>query len=177
MKNLKSELYLSLLLFLVVCDAISQTTLTSDSIDDGLKPVPFNEVILQDKFWKPRMKTQMEVLVPFALDASKRKDHILAAITHNNRFCSTNITWGSSTTYNKACAQHSPFARYDMVGLSIIHNMVYNMIQNIIHKFIVILYVHYTTQTLSSKLKLTFFPHESYSIFLWRLDCDTRCFK
>ena len=34
----------------------------------GLIPVPFNEVILQDKFWKPRLITQVETLVPFALD-------------------------------------------------------------------------------------------------------------
>ena len=34
----------------------------------GLIPVPFNEVILEDKFWKPRLITQVETLVPFALD-------------------------------------------------------------------------------------------------------------
>ena len=30
----------------------------------GLIPVPFNEVILEDKFWKPRLITQVETLVP-----------------------------------------------------------------------------------------------------------------
>lgn len=34
----------------------------------GLTPVPFNEVSLEDKFWKPRLKTQSDVLVPFALN-------------------------------------------------------------------------------------------------------------
>ena len=34
----------------------------------GLTPIPFNEVSLEDKFWKPRLKTQAETLVPFALD-------------------------------------------------------------------------------------------------------------
>ena len=34
----------------------------------GLIPVAFNEVILEDKFWKPRLITQVETLVPFALD-------------------------------------------------------------------------------------------------------------
>ena len=34
----------------------------------GLTPVPFNEVTLEDKFWKPRLETQVKTLVPFALD-------------------------------------------------------------------------------------------------------------
>ncbi|CAN5406476.1 glycoside hydrolase family 127 protein [soil metagenome] len=33
-----------------------------------LTAVPFNEVILNDQFWKPRLQTQLETLVPFALD-------------------------------------------------------------------------------------------------------------
>ncbi|MCT4646675.1 MAG: glycoside hydrolase family 127 protein [Carboxylicivirga sp.] len=31
-------------------------------------PIPFNEVILEDQFWLPRLNTQMETLVPFALE-------------------------------------------------------------------------------------------------------------
>ncbi|MCG8308894.1 MAG: glycoside hydrolase family 127 protein [Cytophagales bacterium] len=34
----------------------------------GLTPQPFDKVILEDKFWKPRLETQVETLVPFALD-------------------------------------------------------------------------------------------------------------
>ena len=33
-----------------------------------LTPVSFNKVRLEDEFWKPRLKTQFETLVPFALD-------------------------------------------------------------------------------------------------------------
>jgi len=33
-----------------------------------LTPVPFNEVRLEDDFWLPRLRTQAETLVPFALD-------------------------------------------------------------------------------------------------------------
>ncbi len=33
-----------------------------------LKPIAFQEVQLQDSFWLPRLKTQKEVLVPFALE-------------------------------------------------------------------------------------------------------------
>ena len=40
----------------------------SASADYGLIPVPFNEVQLEDEFWKPRLKTQMETLVPFAFE-------------------------------------------------------------------------------------------------------------
>lgn len=32
-----------------------------------LKPIPFNEVKLEDQFWLPRLKTQAKTLVPFAL--------------------------------------------------------------------------------------------------------------
>ena len=34
----------------------------------ALTPVPFNEVRLEDDFWLPRLLTQAETLVPFALD-------------------------------------------------------------------------------------------------------------
>lgn len=33
-----------------------------------LMPITFNKVHLEDSFWKPRLKTQAETLVPFALD-------------------------------------------------------------------------------------------------------------
>lgn len=36
-----------------------------------LTPIPFNEVTLEDNFWLPRLYTQKEVLVPFALDKTK----------------------------------------------------------------------------------------------------------
>lgn len=36
-----------------------------------LNPIAFNEVELNDKFWLPRLQTQKEVLVPFALDKTK----------------------------------------------------------------------------------------------------------
>lgn len=36
-----------------------------------LTPIPFNEVTLEDNFWLPRLHTQKEVLVPFALDKTK----------------------------------------------------------------------------------------------------------
>ena len=41
---------------------------TSDMTGYTLKSVPFNEVKLEDKFWKPRLETQFNTLVPFALD-------------------------------------------------------------------------------------------------------------
>ena len=36
--------------------------------DEPLTPVPFHEVTLNDAFWLPRLRTQKETLVPFALD-------------------------------------------------------------------------------------------------------------
>lgn len=38
---------------------------------DILTPIPFNKVTLEDNFWLPRLHTQKEVLVPFALDKTK----------------------------------------------------------------------------------------------------------
>ncbi len=40
-------------------------------VEKQLKPVPFQDVTLQDSFWLPRLKTQKQVLVPFALDKTK----------------------------------------------------------------------------------------------------------
>ena len=54
---------------------VTITTLSlSLSKTDGqeiLTPIPFNEVTLEDNFWLPRLQTQKEVLVPFALDKTK----------------------------------------------------------------------------------------------------------
>ena len=33
-----------------------------------LKPMPFQQVVLADSFWLPRLQLQKDVLVPFALD-------------------------------------------------------------------------------------------------------------
>lgn len=38
---------------------------------DTITPVPFNQVNLEDSFWLPRLETQYETLVPFALDKTK----------------------------------------------------------------------------------------------------------
>lgn len=43
----------------------SKSKQTSDEV---LRSIPFQQVTLQDNFWLPRLKTQKEVLVPFALD-------------------------------------------------------------------------------------------------------------
>ncbi len=36
-----------------------------------LEPLPFNQVRLEDAFWEPRLQTQAETLVPFALDKTQ----------------------------------------------------------------------------------------------------------
>lgn len=40
----------------------------SNTDDATLQQIPFQQVTLEDNFWLPRLKTQKEVLVPFALD-------------------------------------------------------------------------------------------------------------
>ncbi len=39
--------------------------------NETLIPVPFQEVVLEDNFWLPRLKIQKQTLVPFALDKTK----------------------------------------------------------------------------------------------------------
>ncbi|MDX1667736.1 MAG: hypothetical protein R3350_10915, partial [Saprospiraceae bacterium] len=36
-----------------------------------LTPQPFNHVVLEDSFWKPRLQTQYDTLVPFALEKTQ----------------------------------------------------------------------------------------------------------
>ena len=36
-----------------------------------LTPQPFNHVVLEDSFWKPRLQTQYDTLVPFALEKTE----------------------------------------------------------------------------------------------------------
>lgn len=36
-----------------------------------LTPIPFNEVRLTDEFWRPRLRTQQQTLVPFALEKTQ----------------------------------------------------------------------------------------------------------
>ena len=38
---------------------------------EPLTPVSFEKVTLQDEFWLPRLKTQKQTLVPFALEKAQ----------------------------------------------------------------------------------------------------------
>ncbi len=60
---------LPLVIFLFTkCNSTESTDNNLSSTGCQLVPVPFNEVSLEDNFWKPRLKTQAETLVPFALN-------------------------------------------------------------------------------------------------------------
>lgn len=51
--------------------------------DYQLKPVPFNEVVLTSDFWRSRLVTQRETLVPFAFERTKPGvEHLRAAGDH-----------------------------------------------------------------------------------------------
>ncbi len=60
-------------LFFVNCkDAASENSEIKDDNTRGhLQAVMFNEVSLEDTFWKPRLKIQADTLVPFALDKTR----------------------------------------------------------------------------------------------------------
>ena len=57
---------------LLFAAAVCSCTNTNPKISDKpLTPVPFQEVTLADSFWLPRLKTQKQVLVPFALEKTQ----------------------------------------------------------------------------------------------------------
>lgn len=71
----RSAILLSLNVLLVAV----ATTHAREGATDGhagadypLQPVPFNEVELTSKFWRPRLVTQRETLVPFAFERTQR---------------------------------------------------------------------------------------------------------
>lgn len=55
------------LVFLLACSLGSRTV----AADYPIVPVPFSEVEMTDTFWRPRLVTQRDTLVPFALDQAK----------------------------------------------------------------------------------------------------------
>ena len=57
-----------ILLLAVVTSCINTHPETGN---ETLTPVPFNEVTLDDSFWLPRLKTQKQTLVPFALEQTR----------------------------------------------------------------------------------------------------------
>ena len=52
-----------------ILTACQDTTITK--VEEPLTPISFEKVILEDQFWLPRLKTQKQTLVPFALDKAQ----------------------------------------------------------------------------------------------------------
>jgi hypothetical protein len=71
MKIYKYSFFLLVLQLAIGCDNNSQNNEFPHLKNKGLTPVPFHEVIFEDKFWKPRLETQAKELVPFALDKTQ----------------------------------------------------------------------------------------------------------
>ncbi|RMZ51619.1 hypothetical protein EB822_01425 [Flavobacteriaceae bacterium PRS1] len=60
---------LGIIIVIGSCNSENDRVITdTKNLNQILTPVPFNEVTLKDQFWLPRLKTQKEILVPFALD-------------------------------------------------------------------------------------------------------------
>jgi len=60
------------LLLILVTIAIPQVIAGESKHDYPLAPMSFEKVTLEDSFWVPRLKTQAEVTVPFALEKTER---------------------------------------------------------------------------------------------------------
>ncbi len=66
--NMNMILYLLFLLSLFLIQGCSEY---KEIEKKSIKSVPFQEVKLEDNFWNPRLKTEAEVLVPFAFGKTK----------------------------------------------------------------------------------------------------------
>ena len=67
----------ALLLFAVMWFVSSRTAVAGDY---PLKPVPFNQVEMTSDFWRPRLETQRQTLVPFAFERTQPGvEHLQAA--------------------------------------------------------------------------------------------------
>lgn len=64
----EAPFYFVFLVLILGCNVPLEETSDENNLGYELTPVPFNEVILNDEFWKPRLETQIKTLVPFALD-------------------------------------------------------------------------------------------------------------
>ncbi|HIZ05943.1 MAG TPA: glycoside hydrolase family 127 protein [Candidatus Phocaeicola gallistercoris] len=57
-----------ILILLSACLCVSCVSADKPESQEILKPMPFQQVVLADSFWLPRLQLQKDVLVPFALD-------------------------------------------------------------------------------------------------------------
>lgn len=60
-----------LLFFACTLEQTEESTQVQGEKTPGIQPVPFNQVSLQDAFWQPRLRTQRQTLVPFALEKTQ----------------------------------------------------------------------------------------------------------
>ncbi len=70
---------------LAVASSCQTKTQTIEREKESLTPVTFEKVELQDEFWLPRLKTQKQTLVPFALGkVAHAVDNLRMVIDHRN---------------------------------------------------------------------------------------------
>lgn len=62
---------LILLLLGAGCSFERSPELPKSAENEIITPIPFSEVRLTDEFWRPRLRTQQQTLVPFALDKTQ----------------------------------------------------------------------------------------------------------
>ncbi|MEM7148124.1 MAG: beta-L-arabinofuranosidase domain-containing protein [Verrucomicrobiota bacterium] len=68
------------LFLLVLCFCLTAISAQEEVADYPLKPVPFNRVEMKGDFWRPRLVTQRETLVPWAFERTQPGvEHLKAA--------------------------------------------------------------------------------------------------
>lgn len=73
--KIKGRILATTILSIVICcgeKSPENGNPTDENQGQALHAVLFNEVHLEDNFWKPRLKVQADTLVPFALDKTQR---------------------------------------------------------------------------------------------------------
>ena len=60
-----------LLFFACTSEQAEESAQLQPEKEQGIQPIPFNQVSLEDAFWQPRLQTQRQTLVPFALEKTQ----------------------------------------------------------------------------------------------------------
>jgi uncharacterized protein len=89
-------------LFLIAAVALSSLSLYAQQKDYPIQPVPFTQVAVNDNFWKPKMKINAEITIPYILQMCRqhgRIDNFLAAAgKRENKLCS-DFTFDDTDVY------------------------------------------------------------------------------
>lgn len=89
-------------LFLIAAVALSSLSLYAQKKDYPIQPVPFTQVAVNDNFWKPKMKINAEITIPYILQMCRqhgRIDNFLAAAGKRENKLYSDFTFDDTDVY------------------------------------------------------------------------------